>query len=79
LLRATQVDLTRKEAIIEYVVRTKLARIAHSGALWQHFTNKAALADFWAKPEAERRAIWGAPIDPMDALAEFDERYLPAV
>ena len=45
--------------------------------LTQHFTNKPALAAFWAKPAAERQAIWGDPVDPMVALAEFDERYLP--
>ena len=76
-LRETQVDLVKKEAIIEHIARTTLARIAHNEPLWEHFTNKAALANFWAKPEDERQAIWGDPIDPMLALAEFDERYLP--
>jgi hypothetical protein len=79
LLRATQVDLTKKEAVIEHVARTTLARIALNDALWPYFTNRAALADFWGKPAAERQAIWGAPIDPLEALAEFDERFLPAV
>jgi hypothetical protein len=77
LARETQVDLTKKEAIVEHIARTALARIAHNESLWQHFTNKAALARFWAKTAAERQAIWGDPIDPMDALAEFDERHLP--
>jgi hypothetical protein len=77
LKRDTQVDLTKKEAVIEHIARTTLARIVLNEALWQHFTNKAALADFWKKPAPERQAIWGAPIDPMDALAKFDERYLP--
>jgi hypothetical protein len=44
LLRAMQVDLTKKEAIIEHIARTTLARIALDETLWQHFTNKAALA-----------------------------------
>ncbi len=79
LLRAMQVDLTKKEAIIEHIARATLARIALDETLWQHFTNKAALADFWAKPAAEQQAIWGPPIDPMEALAEFDERFLPKV
>ena len=79
LLRATQVDLTKKEAIVELIARTTLARIVLSDTLWQYFTNKAALADFWAKPAAEQQAIWGPSIDPMEALAEFDERYLPKV
>lgn len=77
LTRAVQVGLTKKEAIIEHIARTTLARIVLDDALWPHFTNKTALAAFWAKPAVERHAIWGAPIDPMDALADFDERYLP--
>ena len=77
LKRETQIDLTKKEAVIEHIARKTLARIILNDALWQHFTNKAALADFWKKPAAERQAIWGDPIDPIDALAEFDERYLP--
>jgi hypothetical protein len=77
LKRETQVDLTKKEAVIEHVARTTLARIVLNDTLWQHFTNKAALAEFWKKPATERQAIWGASIDPMDALKEFDERYLP--
>jgi hypothetical protein len=75
--RKTQVDLTKKEAVIEHIARTTLARVVHNDHLWQHFTNKAALAEFWAKPDAERQAIWGDPIDPMVALKEFDERHLP--
>jgi hypothetical protein len=79
LSRATQIDLTKKEAIIEHMARTTLARILLNEGLWPHFTNKTALAAFWEKPAAERHAIWGPPIDPMDALAEFDERFLPVV
>jgi hypothetical protein len=77
--RATQVGLTKKEAILEHIARTTLARIVLDDALWPHFTSKATLAAFWAKPARERQAIWGEPIDPLEALAEFDERYLPAV
>jgi hypothetical protein len=79
LLRTTQVDLTKKEAIIEHIARTTLARIALDDALWPYFTRKAALAAFWAKPVAERQAIWGPSIDPLEALREFDERFLPTV
>lgn len=79
LKRPVQVDLTKKEAIIEHVARTALARIVLNDHLWPYFTSKSALGDFWVKPADERRAIWGPPIDPMEALAEFDERYLPAV
>lgn len=77
LSRTTQVDITKKEAIIEHIARTTLARIVLNEALWPFFTSKASLAGFWAKPAPERQAIWGTPIDPMDALIEFDERFLP--
>ncbi|WP_298242048.1 hypothetical protein [uncultured Bradyrhizobium sp.] len=77
LTRPTQVNLTKKEAIIEHIARTTLARIVLNDRLWPYFTSKTALGDFWNKPADERQAIWGQPIDPMDALAEFDERYLP--
>jgi hypothetical protein len=77
LTRATQVDLTRKAAIIEHMATTTLARIVLNEALWPHFSSKATLAEFWARPAPERRAIWGQPNDPMEALTEFDERYLP--
>jgi len=76
-LRATQVDLTKKEAIIEHIARTTLARIVLNEALWPHFTSKASLTEFWAKPAAERQTIWGRAIDPKESLAEFDERYIP--
>jgi hypothetical protein len=79
LSRATQVDLTKKEAIVEHIARTTLARIVLNEALWPHFTSKDALAGFWAKPAAERQAIWGAAIDPLEALKDFDERFLPNV
>jgi hypothetical protein len=79
LTRPNQIDLTKKEAIIEHIARTTLAHIVLDDTLWAHFTSRAALTAFWAKPAAERESIWGAPIDPKAALAEFDERYLPTV
>jgi hypothetical protein len=30
----------------------------------------------FAKPAAERQAIWEPPTDPMIALPEFEERFL---
>ncbi|WP_316187419.1 MULTISPECIES: hypothetical protein [unclassified Bradyrhizobium] len=77
--RPVQVDLTKKEAIIEHIARTALARIALNDNLWPQFTSETALGDLWTKPADERRAIWGPPIDPMEALAEFDDCYLPVV
>jgi hypothetical protein len=56
--------MTKKEAMIEHIAQITLARIAHNEVLCSIFTNKAALADFWAKPEAERQTIWGPPSIP---------------
>ncbi|MBC9880875.1 hypothetical protein G8O24_26465 [Bradyrhizobium sp. INPA01-394B] len=77
--RHTQIDLTKKEAIIEYIARTTLSRIVLDETLWPHFTSKASLTGFWAQADVNRKLIWGSPIDPMAALEEFDERYLPGV
>jgi hypothetical protein len=74
--RETRLDLIKKEAIIEHVARTTLARIIGDSRLWLHFANTASLASFWALPEDERRRIWGDPIDPLEALADFDPRYI---
>ena len=74
--RATRLDLLKKEAIAEYIARTVLARILCHNALWPHFANTSALAKFWALTAIERGQIWGDPIDPMHAIAEFDPKYI---
>ena len=74
--RDVQLDLVKKEAIVEYIARTALARIISRGALWPHFGNTAALEMFWALPPDERRKIWGDPIDPMVSVTDFDPIYL---
>ncbi len=74
--RAIRLDLLQKEIVIEYVARTALARIVSQASLWTHFGNTAALEKFWALDSAERRKIWGSPIDPLAPLADFDPRHL---
>ena len=74
--RDVRLDLVKKEAIVEYIARTALARIIIRDALWPHFGNTAALEEFWALSPDERREIWGDPIDPMVSVAEFDPEYL---
>lgn len=74
--RATRLDLLRKEAIVEHISRTALARILSNSSLWRHFANTAALSKFWALKAAERQQIWGNPIDPMDAVADLDPKYI---
>jgi len=74
--RATRLDLLKNEAIVEHIARTALARIIGDNTVWPHFANTSALARFWALTAAERQKIWGDPINPMDALADFDPRYI---
>jgi len=40
------------------------------------FRKQSALAIFWALPAADRQRIWGNRIDPMDAIADFDPKYI---
>ena len=74
--RDVRLDLVKKEAIVEYIARTALARIISQVALWQHFGNSSALAKYWALSPDERRKIWGPSIDPMESVAEFDPELL---
>ena len=74
--RDIRLDLVKKEAIVENIVRTTLARIISRIALWPLFGNTAALEKFWALSPHERREIWGDPIDPMGPVADFDPQYL---
>jgi hypothetical protein len=74
--RALRLDLVKKEAIVEYVAREALARIIGDRGLWPHFANTPALERFWASTLPERRKIWGNPIDPLAAIADFDPQYI---
>jgi hypothetical protein len=70
--RETRLDLLKKEAVAEYVARASLARIVGDSSLWPNFANTTALSAFWALPDVDRRRIWGSPINPLDALADFN-------
>ena len=74
--RDVRLDLLKKEAIVEYIARTALARITSHDALWRHFGNTAALEEFWAFSPNERRKIWGDPIDAGAPIVDFDPKYL---
>jgi hypothetical protein len=74
--REARLDLLKKETIVEYIARTSIARVVENPTLWPHFTNTTSLAAFWAMPEADRKAIWGEPVDPMVALAGYDPKFI---
>jgi hypothetical protein len=75
--RETRLDLLQKEAIAEHIARTALARIVGDSNLWLYFGDTSALRNFWALPDADRRLIWGDPINALDALADFDPKHIP--
>jgi hypothetical protein len=74
--RATRLELVKNEALAEYTARTSLARIIANAKLWTHFANTPSLGTFWALPAADRRAIWGDPVNLMEAIADFDPKYI---
>lgn len=74
--RAARLELVKKLEMTEYIARSVLVRILLDSKLWRHFANTDALKAFWALSENERRALWGATINPTDALADFDARYI---
>jgi hypothetical protein len=74
--RSTRLDLVKKEAIVEYIARTALARIIGDASLWPHFSNTSSLSTFWSLAAGERLRIWGGQIDPMAALRDYDEQYI---
>jgi hypothetical protein len=74
--RPTRLDLLKKEAIVEHIARMTLARILGDDALWPHFASTPALAKFWALTPPERQKIWGDPINPLAAIADFDPKYI---
>lgn len=74
--RATRLELVKKLEMMEYIVRSALVRIVLEPKLWPHFANTTALQAFWALDDQQKRALWGSTINPTDALADFDPRYI---
>jgi hypothetical protein len=74
--RKARLELVKKLEMMEYIARSALVRIVLDGNLWPHFANTPALQSFWALDDPQRRALWGATINPSDALADFDPRYI---
>jgi hypothetical protein len=62
--------------MMEYIVRSALVRIMLEPKLWSYFANTPAPQAFWALDDQQRRALWGATINPTDTLANFDPRYI---
>src|SRR6266478_1256214 len=43
---------------------------------WPFFANSPSLTKFWALAPTERRRVWGMPIDPLAAIADFDPDFI---
>jgi hypothetical protein len=71
-----RLDLIKKLEMMEYITCSALVRILLDGKLWPHFASTTALQAFWALEEQERRKLWGDIINPNDALADLDPRYI---
>jgi hypothetical protein len=74
--RIARLELVKKLEMMEYIARSALVRIVLEPKLWPHFANTSALQAFWALDDEQRRALWGPTINPTDALADFDPRYI---
>jgi len=74
--RTARLELVKKLEMMQYIVRSALVWIMLESKLWPHFSNTRALQALWALDEQQRRALWGAAINPTDALADFDPRYI---
>jgi len=69
--REIRLDLIQKEAIVEWIARSALARVIAQEALWKHFANTPALSEFWDLPRDIRQQIWGASVDIQAPLSGF--------
>jgi len=74
--RQVRLDLLKKEMIVEHIAQTSIAHVIEDPALWPHFENTMSLDAFWMLAVADRKAIWGEPIDPMMPLADFDPKFI---
>jgi hypothetical protein len=74
--RTARLELVKKLEMMEFIVRSALVRIVLEPKLWPHFANTPALQAFWALAEQQQRALWGPAINPTDALADFDPRFI---
>jgi hypothetical protein len=74
--RDVRLDLLQKELIVEHIARTSICRIIEDPAFWGPFANTTSLGAFWAMQDAERKRLWGDPIDPLKALAAYEPKYI---
>jgi hypothetical protein len=74
--RNAMLELVKKLEMMEYIARSALVRILLDRNLWPHFANTPALQSFWALDHRQQGGLWGALINPYDALTEFDPKFI---
>jgi hypothetical protein len=74
--RSSREDLLRKAALMEHLSRHCLGHVLLTKSLWPHFSSPSALESFWKMSSAERRELWGPPIDLLSDLAEFRTQHI---
>ncbi len=60
----------------EALARYCMAHLLENKDLWRNFADDQVDA-FWARPEEERAAMWGSPLDLGEALASFRPDHVP--
>lgn len=74
--RGLRLELTKKEAIAEFIARSALAHVIERDSLWLHFSNTPALKNFREKAPKVRKEIWGDPNNPLIDINDFDPQYI---
>lgn len=71
-LKAKNLVLARRAYEIESMARHCLATLFLRQQLWPSFRNEPSLSAFWSLEEAERRDLWGDPLDWDTVSSTFD-------
>lgn len=74
--RDVQLNLLKKEAVVEQIARTTIAKIVSEPEVWKYFLSPTSLEAFWALSDLERRKIWGQYADPLTALEGFNPDFI---
>jgi hypothetical protein len=74
--RPSREGLLQKAAIMEYLSRRCIGRVLLTKSLWPHFAGHVAIESFWKLPSADRRRLWGAPVNLASDLADFSPQFL---
>jgi len=71
--RERRLVLLRESAFVQELSRYCISRFLLTKALWQHFGDDKALADYWQPSNANlRQQTWGAPADVSALRRRFD-------